>query len=308
MLMVWTVLFGCSQGFDPVPRIRYGEPDSGGVPVDSGAPVMDTGWPTPVDAAQVCYPGPDDDGTVCVPTVDRDPSWSPSYGYPDPYQGNPQYLAPARLIDLHTADPDLAVAANFILSEFMQERKGRYGLFQTHTVRTLQQIRAASGGPLRVTSGYRNVVYNDRVGGATWSRHMYGDAVDLQSDAVSLDDLAALCEDQGAAFVSVYTNHVHCDWRTTPLDPAFFDVTDASRASAQAALPRLDATLRATDGDLQVQTTGFDEGAPRIRWAAFDATGRSLDVVTAETYRPPDDAVHVLVEVGGQVVRTHTLP
>ena len=44
----------------------------------------------------------------------------------------------------------------------------------------LDLLRDRWGGPLRVVSGFRSDVYNARIGGARLSRHVAGDAVDLQ--------------------------------------------------------------------------------------------------------------------------------
>jgi uncharacterized protein YcbK (DUF882 family) len=67
------------------------------------------------------------------------------------------------------------------------------------------------------------VTYNEGVDGATWSRHIYGDAVDMYSDTLSLAELAEACNDLGAGFTKLYTTHVHCDWRDHELDRAFFE-------------------------------------------------------------------------------------
>jgi uncharacterized protein YcbK (DUF882 family) len=45
---------------------------------------------------------------------------------------------------------------------------------------TLGTIREAWGGPIRVVSGYRSPVWNERIGGAKASRHMMADAADIQ--------------------------------------------------------------------------------------------------------------------------------
>lgn len=181
----------------------------------------------PVDApeagAEVCYPGPSDDYSMCFPLVDYVEEMGAAYDYPEPYEGSDQYRAPVRFIDLDPLDHGLPLSPNFVVSEFMHRDKGQFGLYQVHAVESLQAIREATGGPLYTNSGYRNVTYNEGVGGAEWSRHMYGDAMDMYSDTVSLAELADICEDMGAGFTKLYTSHVHCDWRDDPLDFAFFE-------------------------------------------------------------------------------------
>lgn len=45
----------------------------------------------------------------------------------------------------------------------------------------LEALRCLVGKPMRIISGYRSPAHNRAVGGATNSRHMAGDAVDLPS-------------------------------------------------------------------------------------------------------------------------------
>ncbi len=177
----------------------------------------------PVSDAEVCYPGPLSDYSVCFPLVDHSDEMGDAYDYPEPYLGSEQYLPPIRFLDLNVLEHDQSLSANFVLGEFMHKAKGQFGLYQVHAVESLQAIREATGGPLYANSGYRNVHYNEDVGGAEWSRHLYGDAMDMYSNTVSLSELAEICEDFGAGFTKEYVSHVHCDWRDDPLDPAFFE-------------------------------------------------------------------------------------
>ena len=273
--------------------------DTGPDPVDwSTMPADDAGL-------EACFPGRDGTGTTCLPTVEWSVAWGADYDYPPPLDGDPHYAAPVRYLDLsaRVADPDLYLAPNFQLGELLQERKGRFGLFQSHAVEQLQVLRDTTGGPLFINSAYRNVTYNAGVGGATWSRHQYGDAVDIRSNDASLDELAAVCADQGAGFVSVYSTHVHCDWRDDPLDPSFFDVADpAATARSQHASTWPTAEVFWTPaGHLSVRTTGFDEGTPRVRWTLRDAGGALLAITDGIDLQPPDAAVSATIDVGSVV-------
>ena len=60
------------------------------------------------------------------------------------------------------------------------------------------------------------------VGGATHSRHVYGDSFDIRSSAASLDALADHCQTLGAGYIGWYESHIHCDWRDDPMSEAFF--------------------------------------------------------------------------------------
>ena len=259
-------------------------------------------WVTPTDQT-VCFPGPDEDDTVCLPTVAWSETWGAPYAYPDPLDDDPQYRAPARYFDLYATalEPGQLLAPNFTLGEFMQDYKGRFGIFQPHVVTSLQTLRDWTGGPLYINSAYRNVDYNAGVGGATWSRHLYGDAVDIRSDSASLTELAGLCEDLGAGFTSVYTSHVHCDWRDTPLEPGLFDpVGDASTSRGAHALPSAH-VARSPDGTLRVVPEGFDEGRPQVHWLVRDHHGTVLQRGIGLEVRPEPTARVLELDIGRAV-------
>ena len=230
------LLFACVASDDTTTRPpRQGPPgpddteeieDQREPPEDTGpGDTGDTGEPIEPDPSgqEACFPGADESWTTCLEVVDWDDAWGSDYDYPDPYNGSSQYLKPLRFIDLSAADPDLALAPNFVVDEFMQEWKGRFAIYQPHAVARMQQIRDRVGGAVTVNSGYRNVSYNASVGGAEYSRHMYGDACDMKSSSASLGDLGEICEDLGAGYVGYYDSHVHCDWRDDPLEAAFFE-------------------------------------------------------------------------------------
>ena len=191
--------------------------DTGDLPPDTG----DSGG-TEATEGEVCYLGPARDHSVCVPVVTVADA-GPDYVYPAPYDGDPQYAAPSRWLDLDAIDPDIQIAPNFTLSEYAASYKGEYAVMQSHFVDVLQALRDAVGGPVTVTSGYRNPAYNESVGGVEYSRHQYGDAADLEADGYSVEELGDLCYDLGADYVGLYEDgHTHCDWRDHPLDPAFY--------------------------------------------------------------------------------------
>ncbi len=304
------LLLACSDDFDH-PAVREGEaeydpnnltntPEDTGdpedtVPEDTGEP-KDTGEPSTIE--EVCYPGAAEDYTACLPLTAHRSSWGADYAYPEPYNGSQQYSAPARFIDLTTADPDLMLAPNFALDEVMQEYKGDYGLYQVHVMEYIQAIRDSTGTALYLNSGYRNVTYNTMVGGATYSRHQYGDAVDMYSSSASLSELADICDDLGAGYVSEYETHVHCDWRDDPLDAAFYDV---GRSHTGAPGPDHRAELREVGGRWFAPATGFDEGEPLRIWSAWGADGELLEVGEGAAYVAPAEAARLTVEIGGQI-------
>lgn len=51
-------------------------------------------------------------------------------------------------------------------------------------------------GPIRITSGYRSSLVNSRVGGASNSQHLYGEAADIVVPGMSVYDVACLVRDE----------------------------------------------------------------------------------------------------------------
>jgi hypothetical protein len=310
-MVLLLVLMGCirtdaadTRSPRPLPEGNEAEDtDPGELPqdTDTGDPPdtdpIDTGDPIP-SGAQACFLGPDRDHAACLPTFLYDPGlMGPDYDYPDPYDGSPQYAAPARYLDLSNADPTFEVAPNFVLDEFVSLYKGRWGVLQSHLIDVLQEMRDDLGEPLIVTSGYRSPDYNAGVGGVTYSRHQYGDAVDLDVEGMSVEELGVVCEQFDADYVGLYEDgHTHCDWREAPLDPAFYD---AGRSAPISAGPRPSARLDRIGNVFTAPAEGFDEGAPLRVWRAWDASGSLLDEATGRSYAPPAGAARVTVTVGG---------
>lgn len=143
------------------------------------------------------------------------------YTYPN--SSDPRYQSPMRLVDLKNFPVHASLTKNFKVSEFVSEHKGRYAILLAALVETVQVIRNRIKAPLRVNSGYRSPSYNKAIGGATFSRHMYGDGVDLAAPTISVHELKNKCIQAGASYVQVYADgHVHCDWRNYPLDSTFY--------------------------------------------------------------------------------------
>lgn len=85
----------------------------------------------------------------------------------------------------------------------------------------LEALRHALGDqPIRVTSGFRSVSCNSAVGGASNSRHMYGDAVDLGVSPHSLCTLAKQARNHGFRGIlgpgyPGHDDHTHVDHRSS---------------------------------------------------------------------------------------------
>lgn len=165
----------------------------------------DTGPADPPYTSSVVYPS----GLRLAGLV---PDGALSGTYPNPGSGafpfggdrTRHYRAVGYFIDiasLSAAQRREKVATNFSLEEYVRlpEANGdRRVYFDSQVSMHAQQLREAWGGPLNLASTYRSPEYNDAIGAAVYSRHQYGDAVDIlapsRSAAQDLYNLARFLE------------------------------------------------------------------------------------------------------------------
>ena len=85
----------------------------------------------------------------------------------------------------------------------------------TELITLLQRIRNWAGAPIKVTSGYRTVAWNRKIGGSSTSYHTKGRAADIVVEGKSINKVAAFAEAIGAGGVerNEDTNYVHIDTR-----------------------------------------------------------------------------------------------
>ena len=96
-----------------------------------------------------------------------------------------QYQRVGSFIPLEIAPVSERVSENFLMSEFVNpttQRGGRRAYVDPEVVWHVQLVRSGLGRPLIVSSSFRSPEHNRDVGGATYSRHLYGDAVDIDVD------------------------------------------------------------------------------------------------------------------------------
>lgn len=85
--------------------------------------------------------------------------------------------------------------------------------------RALEKIRALTGTPMHITSGYRTKSWNDTVGGAGNSQHLHGRAADIQLTGMPPKELYAAIEGLIATGeipdggLGLYSRWVHYDLR-----------------------------------------------------------------------------------------------
>lgn len=93
------------------------------------------------------------------------------------------------------AFPDAQISKNFRLSEFRPGRHSyEYIRIAPSLITSLEEIRARTGRPITVTSGYRPPDYNREVGGVSNSCHIDGLAADIYCDGLTTDQLYDICE------------------------------------------------------------------------------------------------------------------
>ncbi len=152
------------------------------IDVEIGDPVT----PAPSDppySSTVAYPS-----GLRLSLVTRQ-SLTGSYPAPaqNPFGGSRQqhYQRVSYFIDLANAPQAAKVATDFQLSEYVRsvvQRGEGYAYVDPEVVLHAQQVRSGLGRPLVINSGYRSPEHNHDVGGATFSRHIYGDAADIDVD------------------------------------------------------------------------------------------------------------------------------
>ena len=112
-------------------------------------------------------------------------------------------------------DGEKKVSTNFRVREFACQDGSDPIIISDKLVNVLQAIRNHFGQPITITSGYRTVAHNRKVGGEDYSQHIYGTAADIQVTGVSPSDVADYAEkllpDSGG--VGRYKNFTHVDVR-----------------------------------------------------------------------------------------------
>jgi uncharacterized protein YcbK (DUF882 family) len=113
---------------------------------------------------------------------------------------------------------------NFNLNEF---NKHNFPLTESilrniqELAKNLQVLRDEVKKPIKITSGYRDPSFNKKIGGASQSRHLTGQAADLKIEGYTPKQVAAIIEKliasgkmkQGG--LGIYSTWIHYDTRGT---------------------------------------------------------------------------------------------
>jgi hypothetical protein len=121
------------------------------------------------------------------------------------------------------AEPDWKDIKYFTKKEFRCKCGGKYcngypAEVDMTMVKVCDMIRQRIGKPISVNSGLRCKQHNANCGGATASRHMYGDACDLgKPSGVTPAQMAKIAEDilGDSGGIGIYSWGIHVDTRRT---------------------------------------------------------------------------------------------
>lgn len=114
-------------------------------------------------------------------------------------------------------DGNKKVSKNFKVKEFACSDGSDPIFIDCELVNLLQKIRDYFGKPVVINSAYRTPNHNKSVGGAVYSQHLYGKAVDIRINGVKSKTLSTyidtLIPNKGG--IGTYRTFVHVDVRTT---------------------------------------------------------------------------------------------
>ena len=113
------------------------------------------------------------------------------------------------------AEGNVRVSENFRVREFACKDGTRMIAINPQLVAYLQKARTHFGKPMNITSAYRTVYHNSKVGGVANSQHLFGAAADVCVPGVSVRELYDyLCKIAGdSCGIGIYDTFVHFDVR-----------------------------------------------------------------------------------------------
>lgn len=113
-------------------------------------------------------------------------------------------------------DGNIQISKNFKVNEFRCKDGSDAILIDVDFVKEkLQKIREHFGVAVTINSGYRTVSYNKKVGGATNSYHLKGQAFDIVVKGKSPNEVAKYAQTLGIKGIIQYNSFVHVDSRST---------------------------------------------------------------------------------------------
>lgn len=113
-------------------------------------------------------------------------------------------------------DGEKKLSTNFRVREFACQDGSDPVFVSDRLVEILQAVRNKFGQPVNITSGYRTVSHNKKVGGVTTSQHLYGTAADVMVSGVRPSDVADYLEliMPNTGGIGRYKDFTHVDVRS----------------------------------------------------------------------------------------------
>lgn len=109
------------------------------------------------------------------------------------------------------------LSKNFRVREFRCQDDTDPIFVDSDLVDILQNVRDHFGKAVTITSAFRTASHNKKVGGATYSQHLYGKAADIKVSGVSPSRVAAYVETlmPNTGGIGRYSTFTHVDVRAT---------------------------------------------------------------------------------------------
>ena len=107
------------------------------------------------------------------------------------------------------------ISKNFRVREFRCQDGSDVVFIESDLVDILQKIRDHFGKAVTITSAFRTASHNKKVGGATYSQHLYGKAADIKVSGVAASAVADFAETlmPSTGGVGRYSTFTHVDVR-----------------------------------------------------------------------------------------------
>lgn len=107
------------------------------------------------------------------------------------------------------------ISKNFRVREFRCQDGSDVVFIESDLVDILQKIRDHFGKAVTINSAFRTFSHNKKVGGATYSQHLYGTAADIKVSGVTASAVADFAETlmPGTGGIGRYSTFTHVDVR-----------------------------------------------------------------------------------------------
>lgn len=109
------------------------------------------------------------------------------------------------------------ISKNFRVREFRCQDGSDVVFIESDLVDILQKIRDHFGKAVTINSAFRTFSHNKKVGGATYSQHLYGTAADIKISGVTASAVADFAETlmPNTGGIGRYSTFTHVDVRST---------------------------------------------------------------------------------------------